>query len=151
VEFQITIHQLTSSLEFRSFIESSSIVDSSLVLVGIFPLELLDQIGSSTRLVFLSRYTLFKGKIKHPDITYEDYCTVQRLLEEGEAIKEGREQYKNHIVFYSSRYEKNESGKYLAAAIKTTRAGDELFLSTIYHTTDRELNRQRVRGILIRQ
>lgn len=82
------------------------------------------------------------------EIHIEDYFQVQNLLDEGLAIKEGRKQYKKHVMFFKRKFgEISEEAKYLTAVLKSTVRGDELYLQTLYISSPRELSRAQKRGL----
>ncbi len=86
--------------------------------------------------VFLSRYTVEKRKIRHPDIPIEMYMQVVNFLGNAEIVlKRGR--VKLVFFFYHNNlYE---------GVIKSTEDGSELYLVSIYRTDPSKINSEKNR------
>src|SRR4051794_2010530 len=67
--------------------------------VGVLPIQISKKIESNATTVFISKETMKKQLKKHPDITLEQYCNIQWILDNAEVVKEGRGSYKRHILF----------------------------------------------------
>jgi len=176
------IQQKIESEEFLSFISSSPLFpDNTPILkptpetthtrqvfvVGFLAGELALAIGCLPRLVLMSLYTVGKQKTKHPYINHRHYSLVQTLLDYAEAIKEERQQYQRHIVFFmpihgfgtensshlinnESNNNKDDNTRYLSLVVKSTLSGEEVYLQTLFFSSIREVKRARLRGTTLR-
>jgi len=142
--------EVLMSSSFAQFIITSDTLQEGIYVVGLMDESLTLEIGGYAQIIFLSSYTITKTQIKHKDITLEHFLLLQKLLDIGEVIKEGRPQYQRHLVFYMKEDDDLDQDKYLACVVKSTVTGDELYLQTLYHTSTRELLRSRKRGKIVR-
>lgn len=110
---------------------------------GNFPLAYLGkqaaaQLGAKTQQVVLSEYTLSKQKAKHPELTIDEYASVQNVIDHGEVIQDAKDGSLIYILEEADGY---------VAVVKATKTGNAVFLSSFRRLSrdaiqrDRELQR----------
>lgn len=102
--------------------------------------ELNGALGVEASILRLSRETAAK-QAKH-GLAPGDYAIVQRLLDDGEIVREGPRHLALHGVV---------GGKWWRAVMKTTRDGRELFLTSFHRTDADRRRRRRRRGEVLRE
>lgn len=113
---------------------------------GNYPLAVLDgglrdQIGAKSQVVQISDQTLEKNRANHPEIGLDDYRSVQEMIDEPKAIvKEGE----NVLIFIKA----NEA--YYHAVVKSTRNGQEIYLTSLRKTNLKNIQNVLKRGEVLR-
>lgn len=92
-----------------------------------FPLAVLSledaaAIGAAVQVARISAETFAKQKAHHPELTPEDYALAQEAVEKGEKLRQGA----RNMAFALDR----PGG--LAVIVKATKAGDELYITSLY-------------------
>lgn len=105
---------------------------------GAFPLaylspEVAARLGAKTQLVGLSEETLAKQLREHPEITLDEYPTVQAAIDRGEAILDARDGSLIYIL--------EEEG--YVTVIKATKTGKAIFMTSLRRLSSREAQRDR--------
>lgn len=106
---------------------------------GNFPLCVLkkadaEAIGAKVTVAAMSAETMRKQKDHHPELTTEDYAKAQEAVENGEKIT----QDERNLVFIL-----NEPGG-VVVIVKATRAGDELYVTSLRRMSSEEAKREDV-------
>ena len=116
--------------------------------------ELTASIDAKCRIIRLSKDTLNKFFNKHLDMIQSGILcheTVQHLIDNGLVIKEGRNNYTRVILFLGKLKGINQTTKLYKLAIKTTRNGGEIYLTTLHQIQPSLMQNICDNGILIRQ
>ena len=111
--------------------------------VAMLPEELAGALGSRTRVVQYSDYTSTKGRMRHPEVTANEFAHIDRMLSEGSVYQ--RSEHSSRIFT-----ETREDGVWVAV-VKATRDGGELFLSTYYRASARYARRHFTSDNLVRE
>jgi len=98
-------------------------------------------IGAKTSRVLLSSETISKQGRRHPEIKLADYRRLPDIIEKGLIIKDGTQT----LVFI------HIGNKVYRAAVKATKDGSELYLTSLFKSNQREINRMRKKGEVIRE
>ena len=105
---------------------------------------LAEVIGAADRhAVLLSRDTIVKEKVRHPDIDFEQYCVLPDVVRFGLVVQE----YSQQLVFC---YE-HHSGRRYRAMVKATLAGHELYVTSFHRMRDRQTKAILKRGLILRR
>ena len=112
-------------------------------VVGVLDDATLAALGGQSKQVLLSPETATKQAERHPDIRPGDYALVQRLLDCGDAIREGE----RTLVFAAT----GRGGKYWRAVIKRTADGRETYLVTFHRIKQSQYEKARLRGVSVRE
>lgn len=107
--------------------------------VGVLPQELMPLVGAQRQTVLLSQQTAAK-QLKHPEATAAEYRRLQRMLDDGEVIRDGAQ----HLVFILV------DGEPWYAVVKATRDGREVYLQSYRRTDRRNWDKVRKKGELVR-
>ncbi len=113
---------------------------------GEFPVAVLAEqfqklIGAKSQTVLLSAETLAKNKIAHPELKLADYQGVQELLENAPLVIQDGE---FTIAFI------RRGKEYFQAAVKATRSGETLFLTSLRQSSWEDAQRMIRRGKVIK-
>lgn len=103
------------------------------VPLAVMPDDLVNALGSQSRVVLYSDETAAKMRGKHRDTTAQDLTRLDDLLHNGRAIQ-GHS--KNSVVVIQE-----HEGHNWVAVVKVTSLGDELYLSTFYKASARYVKR----------
>lgn len=126
------------SLEFERFLEGASRADYP---VAALDAEYRDKIGASVKTVFLSDETLAKNKTAHPDLTIADYRRMPDVVERAETIIQDGDQT---LVFLKV------AERIFHAAVKATKSGKGLFLTSYRTTNRRDIAQAKKRGKVLK-
>lgn len=83
-------------------------------------------INAKSNEVLFSKETLKEHLISHPDITAKEYSLIPEILEKGEMY---RQKTKRYVLLH-------KDGKLYRAAIKTTQDESEVYLLSLFSTTE---------------
>lgn len=111
--------------------------------IGIVSNELTECINAKCKIVLLSVATLRKLLNKHSDIMSNGiFChtSIQRLIDYGLVVKEGRNNYVRVLLFLGQLTDNNSVTRWYKLAIKTTMAGHKMYL-TSFHPINPNLKR----------
>lgn len=108
--------------------------------VGILDRELAQRIGASAQVVRFSQETAVKQVDHHPEVQPADYALVQAALDRGTVVQDGD----TSLVFV------HQGDTWWHAAVKATRSGRALFLSSFRRTTAADRKRAMRRGTVVR-
>lgn len=105
--------------------------------------DLAASIGSASRIVRLSSYTVVKQRARRRSQRFSagDYARVQSALESGTLLRDGP----SLISFYT------DNGTVWRAVVKVTRAGDELYLQSLHRSDHRHLASSRKKLPVVRE
>ncbi len=124
MEAVIAINEQLKSDDFVSFYNGT---DKDEFPVGILIEADKQLLKSKSQVVLLSRTSLDEHKLKHPEIGFDDYKLIPKILENGEVWQKPNEN--ERIIFMS------EGDVTYRAAIKRTADGEKnYFLSLIRNT-----------------
>ena len=112
-------------------------------VVGMLDDAMLAALGGQSKQVLLSADTEEKQAKRHPDIRRDDYTLVPRLLDRGEAIREGE----HTLVFVMTGHD----GKYWRAVVKRTADRRETYLVTFHRIKQSQRKKARLRGVSVRE
>ena len=113
------------------------------VPIGVLPKELVERLGSKSKMTLFSDATAMKQKRNHPDLQSSDYTRLADLLENGRVVTQG----KNHLGFVGRDYDLP-----WIAVVKVTQDLSELYLQTLYRpSTGRYVERFLKRGKILRE
>ena len=106
--------------------------------VGNFPLAVIPvqdaaAIGSTARVAKISPETLAKQQRHHPELTAADYALVQEAVEKGEKYQQDGK---------NLAYALNQGGG-VVAIVKATKIGTELFVTSVWRLSRKDVERQR--------
>jgi hypothetical protein len=101
-------------------------------------------IGSTTRAVWLSKYTLDKQFHRHPEMTPELYIHIPYIVQNGICVVEKR----NHLSFLLNATV--AMGCWMKACIKSLRGGSEIYLVTFHKCRQRDVKRVLAKGMIVR-
>lgn len=104
--------------------------------------DLKAHLNAAQNAVLLSKDTLIKQRRHHPELTDKEYRLLPDLVNKGAVIDLGNGQ---RLAFF------HQAGRLYKAALKATRAGDELYLLSFYRANKNELARDKRRGTVIRE
>jgi len=111
---------------------------TGMVIIGNSPTYLASALGASTLEVTLSKETMDKQVSHHPELTMEEYMLIMDMINNGNAFREA----KNKAVIIHS-----VNGKRYVVAIKSTRDGNALFVTSLFKISlDREVRRLQRKG-----
>ncbi len=101
---------------------------------GAFPVAVLNPpdktlLGASSQTVLLSSDSLKKQVAAHSEIGRADYANVQAIIDGGEVFRQGD----NRLVYMKI------DDIWYQAVVKVTQDGKELYLVTLFRTSEREL------------
>jgi SPP1 gp7 family putative phage head morphogenesis protein len=125
---------------YRHFIEAMGKITGA-IPIAVLPKEYMKKIGALTSIVQLSSDTL-STHTHHKDITVEDYMKLQTIIEEAQVIVQDGA---NTMVFIEM------GGRYYHAAIKATRTGDALYLTSLRQTDLKGIERAKKKGWVIKE
>lgn len=113
---------------------------------GNFPVAVLDEeyqavIGAKSQTVWLSDTTLAKNQGAHPDLGIEDYQQLPQIIGAAQLIVQDGEQ---SLVYV------RRGDKIYHAAIKATRSGESLFLTSFRLTNEADVERMKRKGKVLR-
>lgn len=108
---------------------------------NIFP-NLANTIGSKTTLLKFSVDNMIKNLIEHPEITINEYKNISLYIENAEYIL--KKNNKNLIYFKIKE-------KIYQFVIKSTKAGNELFITTFHKASTKQLAKDICRYIPIKK
>jgi hypothetical protein len=104
--------------------------------------DISERLGAQTTIVGISRETVDKQLLNHPEILAEDYSELADVLVSGKVVT----QAETHLAFVG------RSDLPWIAIIKRTRDGNELFLQSFYRAgSDRYVERLLRRGDVWRE
>ena len=102
---------------------------------------LAERIKAKTRAVLLSKDTLEKNTLRHPELPGELYRSVQGVLDDAQLVIQDGDQT---LVFLW------QGEQIVHLALKATRDGSELYLTTLHYTFERDVARVKRRGRILR-
>ncbi len=110
---------------------------------GNFPLAVLKRedaakIGGKGQVAVISAQTMLKQKKHHPELTVEDYALAQDAVEQGEKFR----QDERNLAFALNQPEG------VVVIVKATRAGDELYVTSLRRLSRETAKRERIIGQL---
>lgn len=105
---------------------------------GNFPLGVLSgrdaaEIGANTQIARMSPETLAKQKAHHPELTAEDYTLAQIAIEKGQKYR----QDERNLAYVL------EMDNGLVVIVKATMDGKELYITSLYHISHYELDKEK--------
>lgn len=141
----ITTKQELSSGVIRSHLKDSVFSDWLKKAKGSYPVAVLSDdsmaaIKANQRIVWLSAETVNKQLRNHPELNVDDYRVIPDLIDQGTIIK-GRDRT---LVFFGFK------DRLYKSVIKTTQTGDGSFLTSLIRTSEKELNRLKKKGRILR-
>ena len=113
---------------------------------GNYPVAVLDReqqdlIGADSKVVLFSSESRDKNLDKHPEILLADYKKLPDLISEAELIIQDTDQT---LLFIK------RDNKIYYSAIKSTKDGKEIYLTSLRTTTEKDMNKTRNKGKVIR-
>jgi hypothetical protein len=106
--------------------------------------NLKEVIGSTTRAVWLSKYTLDKQLHRHPEMTPGLYADVPYIVQKGVCVLEKR----NHLSFLLNATA--TVGYWVKACIKASCGGSGIYLVTFHKCRQRDVKRVLAKCIIVR-
>ncbi|MCL2689054.1 MAG: phage minor head protein [Chitinispirillia bacterium] len=125
---------------YKMFVDAKGSIGGS-IPVAVLPDKYMKVIGAKTNIVELSSATLKKNTAHHPEILTDDYLNLQTIIEKAQTIVQDG---KNTMVFIEM------GDKFYHAAIKTTRTGKGLFMTSLRRTYKKEIERMKRVGKVIK-
>jgi hypothetical protein len=113
------------------------------VPVAMLPRELVEKMGTKTRVVQFSDQTSAKGRTKHPEATADAFAAIDGMLRDGAIYQRGDS---NALAFTQLR----DDGTWVAV-VKRTQDASELFLTTYYRASARYVRRNFTDENLVRR
>lgn len=112
---------------------------------GSAPVAILDRalgqrVGATAQVVRFSQETAVKQAAKHAEVEAADYALVQEALDHGTVVQDGD----TSLVFV------HQGDTWWHAAVKATRSGRALFLTSFRRTTAADMQRAMKRGTVVR-
>lgn len=106
----------------------------------------------SSSVVLLSKETLEKLTRKHNEVINNNNClsSIQHFIDNGLTIIEGRNNY-THVLLFLDQICINNKLKWFKLAIKLTRNGNEIFLTSFHQIEDYTYNSIIKNGTIIKQ
>jgi hypothetical protein len=101
-------------------------------------------IGSTTRAVWLSKYTLDKQFHRHPEMTPELYIHIPYIVQNGICVVEKR----NNLSFLLN--VTVAMGCWTKTCIKSLCGGSEIYLVTFHKCRQRDVKRVLAKGMIVR-
>jgi hypothetical protein len=98
-------------------------------------------LGAKQNAVMLSRATLLKQQAHHPELTLDEYRLIPDVIDYGKVIN--RED--NKLIFF------HKAGRLYKLDMKVTGNSEELFLTTFFRTTIKEMERDLRKGRVIKE
>lgn len=109
--------------------------------VAVLSIDFRKMIGADVQAVFLSTQTLKKNQNHHPELTLTDYQSIPDVIRNAQlVIQDG----KQTMVFI------RKNNKWFHAAIKSTATGKGLFLTSFRYTENRDVERMKKKGNILR-
>ena len=139
-DHQVAVKYLEGGLtgpDYRMFFEQRT--------AGNFPVAVLDEgfqatIGAKSQTVYLSDQTLAKNLIAHPELSIADYQQLPQIVSMAQLIVQDGDQ---SLVFVK------RDDKIYHAAIKATKSGNGLFLTSFRFTSEADMERVKKRGTVL--
>ncbi|MDO5058575.1 MAG: hypothetical protein Q4D82_01375 [Neisseria sp.] len=97
-------------------------------------------LGTVTGKVWLSEDTLAKQFFNHPEIEFEHYTEISRVLNKADLIVQVNDL---KIAFV------RRDNEILKAVVKTTQNKDELYLVSLFAAKEKEIKRTREKGVIL--
>jgi hypothetical protein len=110
--------------------------------IGVIPKDVANAIGSKTRIVKFSIDNMIKNLLEHSEITIEEYKNINLYIKNAEYIL--KKNNKNLIYF-------KIDNKIYQFVIKSTKMGDELFLTTFHKASVKQLTKDIYRYLPIKK
>lgn len=110
--------------------------------IGKIPSILADSIGSKTTCIKFSIDNMIKNLIEHPEITVNEYQNINSYIKNAEYIL--KKNNKNLIYF-------KIDDKIYQFVIKSTKVGNELFITTFHKASAKQLTKDICRYISIKK
>lgn len=130
--------QVVRSPAFDDLLEGRSSVS---LPVAALEDELAERIKAKTRAVLLSRATLEKNAMRHPELPGELYKSVQSTLDDAQLVVQDGAQT---LVFLW------QGEQIVHLALKSTRDGSEMYVTTLHYSFERDVARVKRRGRIVR-
>lgn len=108
--------------------------------VGYLDDTLAATIGAGVRRVDVSSDTLKKQREHHPELQLEEYQVVPEMFRTGLVIRDGEQA----LVFFK------QAGRTYKAAVKATKEGNALFLTSFHRASEKTIAGVRRRGQVVR-
>ena len=136
-----TVSSLVASQVFTGWFRQPTA--GSRFVVAALDEDLKRRLGAKQKAVLLSDETLAKQKKHHPELTLVEYRLLPKTINAGMVIKEpGR-----RLVFFESK----SMGKLYMAVMKTTENSNENYLTSFRQTTDKDMQRKKRQGRIVRE
>jgi SPP1 gp7 family putative phage head morphogenesis protein len=126
--------------DFTAFFKAKGAIHGTYP-VAVLPDAYKNAIGATTNIVGLSAETLKKNVVKHPELSIEDYQFLQNIIEKAQIIIQDGD---TTMVFI------RRSGKVYHAAIKATKTGKGLFLTSLRLTNEEAISEAKKKGKIVR-
>lgn len=139
-DYQVAVKWIEGGLtgpDYQQFFEQKT--------AGNFPVAVLDNqfqatIGAKSQTVYLSEQTLAKNLVQHPDLSIADYQQLPQIVAAAQLVVQDGDQ---SVVFVK------RAGKIYHAAIKATRSGESLFLTSFRFTSEADMQRVKKKGTVL--
>jgi hypothetical protein len=135
---------MRANLDIQEFFQLATGERSGPIYVCNIERNLKEVIGSTTRAVWLSKYTLDKQLHRHPEMMPELYAHVPYIVQNGICVLEKR----NHLSFLLNATA--AVGYWMKACIKASCGGSEIYLVTFHKCRQRDVKRVLAKGIIVR-
>jgi hypothetical protein len=126
---------------YKMFVEGKGTINGS-IPIAVLSGDYMKNIGAKTNIVELSSDTLKKNAAHHPEILTEDYLNLQTIIEKAQIIVQDGN---NTMVFIKM------GDKYYHAAIKATRTGEGLFMTSLRLTGEKDIKEFKRKGKIIKE
>lgn len=131
------MHDLVHSLTFKKVQTGQFGQQKIFVPAAIVPANISAAMNAKTRVAFFSTADALKQLSKRVEVAQIDYVIAQRLLAEGDIIKEGGRDFAAQGFI---------DGLAWRVVFRVTQAGDEIFLKSLRRTNPIQLDRNYKRG-----
>lgn len=120
--------------------ENSKFSDNKMPIAVLSP-EYMKIIGSEVQTVKLSEENFCKNLIEHPEILLTDYVLIPDIIEQAQLIIQDKEE---KLVFI------RKGNSIYHAALKSTKTGKELFLTSFRKTSMADVKRMKKKGVILK-
>ncbi len=110
--------------------------------IGNISKEIADSIGSKTTYLKLSIDNMIKNLLEHPEITIREYLNISLYIKNAEYILRKNKQ---NLIYFKI------DNKIYQFVIKSTKTGNELFLTTFHKASTKQLAKDLYRYVSIKK
>jgi hypothetical protein len=130
----------TEKAKLASFIDAGGHIEG-IQPIAVLSDEYMNCIGAKTSIIMLSSDTLKKNLAHHPEVTAQDYMNLQSIIECARVVVQDS---KSTLVFV------NAGNRTYHAAIKATRTGKGVFMTSLRLTRESYVERIKKAGKVIK-